>query len=50
MSDILPVAGVCSSCCGVAAVTIPTTTTSIAANAFFDCGGGYQLITVTITT
>ena len=47
---ILSVAGVCSSCCGVAAVTIPTTTTSIASDAFYQCGGGTQLISVTITT
>jgi len=41
---------VCSSCCGCAIVTIPTTTTSIAANAFSYCGNGTQLITVIVTT
>ena len=40
----------CSSCCGCANVTILTNTTSIADNAFRSCGGGYQLISVIVTT
>ena len=40
----------CFSCCGCANVTIPTTTTSIADNAFNQCGGGTQLIHVIVTT
>jgi hypothetical protein len=40
----------CSSCCGCANVIV-NTTTSIAPDAFNECGGnGYQLVNVIITT
>ena len=40
----------CSKCCGCSQVTIPTSTTSIASDAFFYCGGGTELIRVIVTT
>ena len=53
LKDTLFLEGVycsCSACCGCTDVTIPTNTTSIANNAFYNCQGGYQLSNVVIST